>query len=215
MSLKKNTLEKKVPYFYSYSHIIGCLFAIFGLILHLTISPRFLLWYEVAFIFYMAGALSFREKDKVALKLPVSKTITKEINLPMVMNKIIWENKQFLPDDAIDLLISISKNIEKILPKLEVNSYMLVEAQTIKKIVYEYLPTTLDCYKNIPSEYAVNNYIKSESADKMLIEQLTLLDSHLKEIFKNLLDEDVKALIINGRFLKEKFAQSSDYFNIK
>jgi hypothetical protein len=182
--------------------------------LHYLLEPAAVQWYVAAVLSYFVGSSSFKDNPKYVSKPPVQQTAPKEIGLRAAMNKIILKNKRFLPDDAIDLLISIGQSIENILPKLESNPYMVMEAHTVRRIIEDYLPTTLACYIKLPFEYAITERLEDKTAHQMLIEQLGLLNFYLKEISQNLLDEDVKALIINGRFLKEKFTPNDDGFNI-
>jgi hypothetical protein len=215
MLSSQTTLETKIPYFYSNSHILGCVVAILGLILHYWLELNELPWYVVAILAYLIGSFSFKHKiQAVSISSPVLQTPTKKNNLCATLNQLISNNKAFLPDDALELLASISSTISEILPKLESNPDMLPEVYTVKKIIEEYLPETLACYIKIPTKSAANELVADNKARLLLIEQLSLLNRYLTEIFKNLRDEDMKALIINGRFLKEKFT-SDDGFNIQ
>jgi hypothetical protein len=211
MTLSQNSA--KIPYFYSNSHIWGCVFAMLGLILHYWLEPTTVQWYVAAALPYFIGSLGFRDKAAIISKPPVQ-PVPEKINLHAAINKIIVKNRRFLPDDAIDLLINIGQTVENILPKLESNSYRMIEAHTVRRIIEDYLPTTLACYIKLPAEYAITEPVEDKTAHQMLIDQLELLNDSLKEISQNLVDEDVKNLIINGRFLKEKFAPTDDGFNL-
>jgi hypothetical protein len=214
MSFSQNNSTAKIPYFYSNSHIFGCVYAMIGLMLHYQLELATVPWYTAAVFLYLIGSFIFKDKTVVSSKQPILQTFSKGVSLETTLNKIVLKNQPFLPNDAMDLLTSISTTIGDILPKMESNPDMLPEVHTVRKIIEEYLPVTLSCYIKIPGQYVKDGQLENNTAHRLLIEQLTLLNHYLTEIFKNLVDEDINALISNGRFLKEKFT-ADDGFNIQ
>lgn len=46
-----------------------------------------------------------------------------------------------------------------------------------------------------------------KTAKALLLEQLDLLDAKMKEIVTSVAENDTQALLVNGRFLEEKFGK--------
>ena len=79
----------------------------------------------------------------------------------------------------------------------------------LKSIFDTYLPKLINEYEKLPTDYA--NNIKTsngKTAKDMLLEQLTLLDKTVQEIAYGIYENDVTALKVNGRLLKQKFEQT-------
>jgi hypothetical protein len=109
--------------------------------------------------------------------------------------------------EVSDLVASISQSIIAILPTLTKNTAVADQnTYTIRQTALEYLPETLKNYMSLPPAFR-NLYPVQDgkTATQLLVEQLTLLDSKMKEIVTNFLSNDSQALIANGRFLADKF----------
>lgn len=78
----------------------------------------------------------------------------------------------------------------------------------VRKIAFEYLPDALDQYLQLPPSMARTQRLGSgKTAEETLNEQLNLLDTALHDLARSLFEKDAGALLVHGRFLKEKFAE--------
>ena len=112
-----------------------------------------------------------------------------------------------VPKEVLALVQSIAQSIIAILPTLAQDANQTDQnTYTIRQTALEYLPETLTNYLKLPPAFR-NLYPVQDgkTATALLIEQLTLLDSKMKEIVANYLSNDTQALVANGRFLSDKF----------
>lgn len=84
-----------------------------------------------------------------------------------------------------------------------------LEPFKLKKIAYEYLPEALQEYLKLPAELAQSHRLAGDiTAEESLNEQLVRLDKALEDMATSLFERDAQALLIHGRFLRNKFADN-------
>lgn len=128
-----------------------------------------------------------------------------EGSLDGLLNSI---NKK-VPADIFAKVESIRRTILEILPQVENISVGDQNIYNIRQVALTYLPETLANYRKLPAEVATKKPLKDgKTAHKLLLEQLDLLDGKLKEILEDFVHNDTDRLLVHGRFLEEKFAQS-------
>ena len=113
-------------------------------------------------------------------------------------------------NEVLELVVSIKGSILAVLPTL-VRDGAAGDHHTyvIKQTALEYLPETLENYLNLPPAFARLHTLKDgKNAQQLLLEQLRLLDTTMKEIVVDIHRNDTDRLLINGRFLEEKFRKS-------
>lgn len=77
----------------------------------------------------------------------------------------------------------------------------------VERIAFEYLPQALDEYLKLPQDMAQNQQLQGGvTAEDSLNEQLVRLDHALENLASSLFERDAQGLLINGRFLRERFA---------
>jgi hypothetical protein len=188
----------------SNSNIVGCCIAMVVLALYLTgvIDSH---WYELAAIGYGLGYLVMYRKapDQVPQGLSSAQT------LEWLRNKALPK----LTGDAQNLLKSILEIAEELMPRLkEMEAQGIVQAENrskLKQLLTSYLPDVLEEYLKLPSMYARSVPVnQGKTAQGLLIEQLTLMQSHVTEVRDSFYSENINVLLANGQFLKEKFDKS-------
>jgi len=76
------------------------------------------------------------------------------------------------------------------------------DAHVIKEMDVTYLPSTVAAYEAIPKSHR-GNY------DSRLLEQLSILERRTQDVLERTVEDRVRDLSANGRFLKESFANPS------
>jgi phage shock protein PspC (stress-responsive transcriptional regulator) len=111
-------------------------------------------------------------------------------------------------DDVLERVMSIRADIVAALPQIqEMGGGMTQEAYNVRQTALEYLPDALEKYLSLPQEFAETHQLSNgKTAKETLLEQLELLDETIKDIVGDAYQEDADALLVHGRFLKDKFA---------
>ena len=80
----------------------------------------------------------------------------------------------------------------------------------IRQTALNYLPQALDAYLAIPRMYAEGRPVQDgKTAHDILMDQLKLMDSKMKEMANAIAQNDTERLLANARFVQERFASSS------
>lgn len=121
---------------------------------------------------------------------------------------------QKLPKDASQKLQDILSVAQELLPRLkemEKDGTLLGEHRaTFKRTITEYLPVAVESYLKLPALYARTVKVKdNKTAQVLLCEQLDLLHNHVLEIQSAVLSQEIGNLLLNGKFLQQKFQESS------
>lgn len=117
---------------------------------------------------------------------------------------------KLLPPDVMGIVQSLVTSIDAILPMLDDKSHGAGDQDiyTIRQTALHYLPETIETYLKLPPAYRnVQPVQDGKTAKALLYDQLSVLDSKMKEIATNLTTNDAQALLANGRFLRERFAK--------
>lgn len=194
-------------FLYSTQNIVGCVFALGGLVLLFLgiIGPY---WLGIVAGLYVGGTLlAPRNRSTEAVEL---QRVTEE-TLNDALEGLVSSARKNVPERALELLLSIRDTVKALLPKLQElrGSGALSDADmfTITQSVLRYLPETLGNYLRLPKFYASMHAVHDgKTAAVLLVEQLGVLDAKLKEIADNAFKEDAQALVLNGQFLESKFS---------
>jgi hypothetical protein len=107
---------------------------------------------------------------------------------------------------------TISKTITDTLPRASAlgagtqGQYVLVACAT------DYLPAALQPYLDMPRQFADKSPVSGEKTAKdLLADQLDLLEREMLEIADAVNRADVDRLIVNGRFLDDRFGRRHDW----
>ena len=109
-----------------------------------------------------------------------------------------------LPPEAVSQLGRITDLLLDALPRVAGQG----ESEIIlRRTATVYLPDTLQAYLSLPADWAAGHvYPDGSTPTQALITQLGALESAARRMRDAALEHDASALLINGRFLSERFA---------
>jgi hypothetical protein len=194
-------MERLTRYLLSNSNLAGCGTAMVVVLLYLTgLIHNY--WLVLTALGYGSGYISMIRQAPEHLK-DGSSTYD---SLQWLRTKALPK----LPADAGRILTNIIEVTEELMPRLkEMEGQGMVQAQNrtmLKLTITRFLPDAVESYLKLPTLYARNNKVEgNKTPNQLLVDQLTLLDTHILEIRDGILSEEVNSLLTNGRFLQEKF----------
>lgn len=192
-------------YLYSGKNIVGSTLALFGLLLFFTGVITSFFWPFVVIAMYGIGALLAPGPPTVALSGTSFDTESIRRSLQRTMS---IANGKVSPALAAKLQ-SISDTIMGILPHYADFPPGSPDLFVVGRTATDYLPSALQAYLNLPRAYAtLHKMSNGKTADEVLSDQLTLLNSKMNEVADAVHQKDSDALLANGRFLEEKFGAS-------
>lgn len=191
-------------YFYSGKNILGSLLALCGLGLFFAgIIADW--WLPIVLGLYGVGYLVV--PSNVHLQIEVQQELT-QASLLQSVEDLISSGKRKLPREALERLQSIRDTVQTVAPRLFETGMAFDQAASLVNAVTRDLPVTVDNYLQLPPVFAAMHVVENgKTCKQLLLDQLTLLDGQLKQIADNVFKEDAQALLVNGKFLEEKFHQ--------
>lgn len=114
-----------------------------------------------------------------------------------------------LPEDVVAAYRRIEAHLAEVLGRAGDLATSPDHLFVVGRTINEYLPTSLETYANLPRSFAMSRRGASRSAHEELLAQLALLDRELGDIAAAVYAGDVATLTAQGRFLEDKFAESS------
>ena len=112
-----------------------------------------------------------------------------------------------LPKPAQDHLAKILTAASAIEPKLRAIDPANPSVITVRQIMADYIPTTLEAYAALPVTVRSSAKLAgARSADDQLTDQLALLEKQMNGVVDTLSRGDLMTLEAQGRFLDEKFS---------
>jgi hypothetical protein len=115
-------------------------------------------------------------------------------------------------DDVLGAVEDVSRSIQLTLPPPGTPGLAAIDptVMLIRQTALHYLPRVLDDYLAIPRMYAERVAVQDgRTAREILIDQLRLMDSKMKETAQAMYRSDADRLLVNARFLQERFAHSA------
>lgn len=80
----------------------------------------------------------------------------------------------------------------------------------VRRTATAYLPDTLRAYLSLPADWAVDHVFPDGTTPAgALVAQLSALESAASRMRESAVEQDASALLVNGRFLSDRFATSS------
>ena len=129
--------------------------------------------------------------------------------IEIVLDTLVDSIRNRVPDDILVTVESIKDTLFKILPQISDVNGSDYNIYTIRQIALDYLPETLENYLALSADLATTKPVKGgKTAHQLLLEQLELLDTQLKEILEDIHRQDTQRLLVHGRFLREKFGKT-------
>ncbi len=192
-------------YLYSGKNIVGSTLALFGLVLFFTHVITAGFWPFVVGAMYAIGAVLAPGPPKVALSGTSFDPDSIRRSLQRQMSIATGKPPPDLPPRPQD----IADTIMGILPHYADFPPGSPDLFVVGRTATDYLPSALQAYLNLPRAYAtLHKMPNGKTADQVLSDQLTLLDSKMNEVADAVHKKDSDALLANGRFLEEKFGAS-------
>lgn len=121
-----------------------------------------------------------------------------------LMDKVLAV-RESLGEDVIAATIPVFENLDKIIQKWDTYTETPEMEFTIEAILYDYLPTSLENYFNIPKD---DDSAEAKKIKGKLIEQLNILAEQTAKIRHKHFESTVQSLDVQGAFLKERFGNS-------
>ena len=111
-----------------------------------------------------------------------------------------------VPSEAIAAVGRIAELLTDTLPRVAGQG----EAEVIvRRTAMVYLPDTLRAYLSLPADWAIEHVFPDGTTPaQALVSQLGALEEAAKNMRDAAVDHDASALLINGRFLADRFASS-------
>jgi len=111
--------------------------------------------------------------------------------------------------DVLERVQRIRESIDTLLPRLLSQETVGDKSlYIVRQTALEYLPATLQSYLTLPAAFRRLHVVRGHKTPKaLLLDQLDLLDAKMKEIVTSVAQNDMQALLVNGRFLEEKFGR--------
>ncbi len=193
---------KVLLFLYSTKNLVGSVLALLGLGLFFAglIDDW---WFLIVSGLYAIGWLAVPTDQN--LEIQVRNEVTQS-NLTHSVEELLNETRDKLPREAIEPLERIRETVIDLAPKLFDGGMAMSYAISLINAVTRDLPETVSNYLRLPTAFATLHVIeKGMTCKQLLIEQLNLLNTQLAKIAENVYKDDADALIVNGKFLEEKF----------
>ena len=192
-------------FLYSNKNLAGSALAIAGLGLHF-VGLIGGLWLPIVAGLYGIGFLGAPNKRDYDL------TLGSELTAQAIgtrLSEFVTRVSNQVEPDVLERVKHIRDSIDSLLPRLlqqeTVGDRSLF---TVRQTAVEYLPATLQSYIRLPIAFRRFHTVRAGKTPKaLLLEQLDLLDTKMKEIVTSVAENDTQALLVNGRFLEEKFGK--------
>ncbi len=189
-------------FLYSSANIAGCALALLGpaLLFAGVIASG---WLMITGGLYIGGWLLGRRPP--ALERHIEQSLNVEQTLAR-LDDLVAHARPHLTDEMRSSLDSIRTSVAEVLPRLLASGSTANDLFTVRETVLNYLPETLANYVALPPAFRASHVLsEGKTAKQLLLEQLALLDTKMKEVAVNVADSDAKALLANGEFLHARF----------
>ncbi len=129
--------------------------------------------------------------------------------LQQTMAEMVLNIQHRLPENIFAEVKGIQTKVLNLLPEITNFDSSDPSIYTLRQIVLDYLPETLENYLNLPTEFITQSLEieHGKTAQHLLIEQLGLLAQQVDKITKDFHHRKADRLLAQGRFLEEKFGE--------
>ena len=197
--------EPVAMFLYSRKNIVASTLALAGLGLYFVgVIDQF--WFPIVLGLYGVGYFATPQPPALTLGDPSVGQSPEEIKAALA--RLVDRVHDLVEPDVLARITSIVSSINDALPLLVRGGANLDGTLfTVRQMAVDYLPGALETYLKLPKAYRTRRTLEGgQTAKDALQEQLALLDGKMQEVLVSVHDNDVQALLANGRFLKEKFA---------
>jgi hypothetical protein len=200
-------MERLTRFLYSRRSIVGSGLAILGLALHFVGLVTGPLWLPIVVGLYLIGVLLVPVERGLDLSLDAESSADE---VRRGLDRIVVQTRGRV---AVDIAERISHIRDSILVTLEADGGRVAgdpAVRDIRQTALDYLPAALNAYLALPRAYAEARPVAGgRTPHDVLLEQLDLMDTKMREAADAILAHDSEALLANGRFLADRFATSS------
>lgn len=189
-------------YFQSTRHLVGLALATLGLIAHF-LGFLEVYWIPIVLGLYAFGALvTPKTREDVRLE-----RLADQEELRGDLQDFLRRTRTQVPADVSSHLDGIALALEDLLPRLhELELQGDHNAFTIRQVMTDYLPETVENYLKLPRRYAQTHVLEDgRTPHAVMLDQLTLLQDTLEQVTVNVAQGDTTSMLANGRFLRDKF----------
>lgn len=189
-------------YLYSTKNLVGSALALGGLGLFFggVINDW---WLPIVAGMYAVGWLAIPANQDLVAQVEREMTAA---DLVGGLDDLIGASASKLPQEAVERLGAIRGMVDDLAPKMFSGTVAMDHAISLHNAVARDLPETVRNYLRLPPAYAALHAVDSGRTCKhLLVEQLDILKDHLGKIADSIYKNDAEALVVNGKFLKEKF----------
>lgn len=189
-------------FLYSTRNLVGSALALLGLgLFFFGVIDDW--WLPIVVGLYAAGWLAVPADRN--LEIQVRNEVT-QANLTQSVEELLKETRGKLPHEAVERLQKIRETVVALAPKLFSGGMAMHYAISLVNAVTRDLPETVRNYLNLPTAFATLHVVENgKTCKQLLIEQLDFLNTQLAKIAENVYKDDAEALVVNGKFLEEKF----------
>lgn len=189
-------------FLYSTRNLVGSALALLGLgLFFFGVIDDW--WLPIVAGLYAAGWLAVPADRN--LEIQVRNEVT-QANLMQSVEELLKETSGKLPHEAVERLQKIRETVVALAPKLFSGGMAMHYAISLVNAVTRDLPETVRNYLNLPTAFATLHVVENgKTCKQLLIEQLDFLNTQLSKIAENVYKDDAEALLVNGKFLEEKF----------
>jgi hypothetical protein len=210
-----NRQQRVVLFLYSNANIVGSALGILGLILFFVLSVALggspLLLFIVPAL-YLIGWLVVWLTGSPAAELRLRQQLTAG-EIRDQLDALVRAIRKKVPEEILVVVVSIKDSILEILPNIVDITSADRDIYIIRQTALDYLPETLENYLRLPPAFRNLHPIRDgKTAKQLLLEQLEILDSQMKEIVQDFYHNDSQKLMAHGRFLESKFQKTALWF---
>lgn len=193
---------KLLLFLYGSKNLVGCALALAGLGMFFTgVIDDW--WLPIVAGLYAVGWLAVPADRELEVQVRNEATQADLIDGIAVLVK---DSRAKLPREAVERLERIQSTVVELAPKLFDGGMAMDYAISLINAVTRDLPETVRNYVHLPTAFANLHVVQGgKTCKELLVEQLDLLNSQLSKIAENVYKDDADALLVNGKFLQEKF----------
>ena len=200
-------MERLTRFLFSRRSIVGSALAVAGLALHFLGLLAGPLWLPIVVGLYLVGVLLVPEERGIDLALDAAADAGE---IRRGLERLL---RQLRGKVAADIIERVEHIRDSILVTLEAEPDRVAgdpNVHLIRQTALDYLPNALTAYLALPRAYAERRAVAGgRTPHAVLLEQLDLMDTKMREAADAIVAHDSERLLANGRFLADRFGVSS------
>lgn len=160
-------------------------------------------WLAIVAGLYAIGAVAAPRRRAPDFSLPGGFTVE---DAARRFDEMLAALKAAAGAEVLERLASIREHALALLPKQASLALTEEDRYTLRELLARYLPETLANYFKLPPLYRRYHPVREgKTAEKLLAEQLGVLDGQLDSMMDRVFRAEAQDLLTQGRFLEDKF----------